>query len=81
VGEGRELTINVSNDMIRKGLTLRGAWHWNLTDAPRMMKMIADVGELLDKQITHTFPMARVQEAFELQLRGECGKIILHPWE
>ena len=81
VGEGADLTITVSNDMIRKGLTLRGVWHWNLADGSRMMKMIGECGDLLDKQITHTFPMSRVQEAFELQLTGECGKVILHPWE
>jgi len=81
VGEGGDLTIKVSNDMIRKGLTLRGAWHWNLSDAPRMMQMIRESGDLIDKHITHTFPMSQAQEAFELQVTGECGKVVLHPWE
>ncbi len=81
VGEGGDLTITISTDMIRKGLTLRGIWHWNLADAPRMMQMVQSVGGLLDKQITHTFPMSRVQDAFELQLTGESGKVLLHPWE
>ena len=81
VGEGGDLTITISSDMIRKGLTLRGVWHWNLADAPRMMQMVQHVGDLLDKQITHTFPMTRVQDAFELQLTGESGKVLLHPWE
>jgi hypothetical protein len=31
--------------------------------------------------ITHRFPMSRVREAWELQLTGECGKVVLHPWE
>jgi len=81
VAEGGDLNINVSNDMIRKGITLHGIWHWNLTDTPLMWDTIRRAGPLLDKQITHTFPMSRVREAWELQLTGECGKIILHPWE
>ncbi len=80
VGEGGELPVYVSKDMIRKGLNLRGSWHWNLADAPRMMKLIAEVRDSLDQQITHTFPLGRVQEAWELQLTGNCGKVLLYPW-
>ncbi|HUT25655.1 MAG TPA: zinc-binding dehydrogenase [Sumerlaeia bacterium] len=72
--------VDVST-IIAKGLTLHGAWHWNLGDSPRMMRVIAESGQLLDKHITHTFPMSRVQEAFELQVTGNCGKVILHPWK
>jgi len=25
--------------------------------------------------------MTQVQDAFELQLTGESGKVLLHPWE
>ena len=81
VGESDDLTISVSNDMIRRGLTLHGIWHWNLADTPRIMQLIRESGDKLDKQITHTFPMSHVREAWELQLTGNCGKIILRPWE
>lgn len=81
VGEGGEVAIHVSRDTIRKGLTIRGSWHWNMADAPRMMRMIADVIEQLDRQITNQFPLAEVGHAFDLQLTGACGKILLHPWD
>jgi len=81
VGEAGDLTLNVSQDMIRKGLTLHGTWHYNLGDASRIMQVIRGCGDLLDKQITHTCPMSSVQEAFELQLTGDCGKVVLYPWE
>jgi len=80
VGEAGELTIAVSDEMLRKGLTLVGSWHWNLSDAPRMIDIIRASSEKLDVQITHKFPMSRVQEAFELQLSGDCGKVLLYPW-
>jgi threonine dehydrogenase-like Zn-dependent dehydrogenase len=81
VGESEDLNIRVSDDTIRKGLTLSGVWHWNLSDSPLMMKMIADLGTKLDSLITHTFPLSRVTDAWELQLSKRCGKVILHPWE
>ncbi|MBV9864569.1 MAG: zinc-binding dehydrogenase [Abitibacteriaceae bacterium] len=80
VGEAGELALHISNDMIRKGLTLHGQWHYNLADTPRIMQVIRTSRDLLDKLMTHTFPLSRVQEAFELQLTGQCGKVMLQPW-
>jgi L-iditol 2-dehydrogenase len=81
VAEASDFTFNVSNDFIRKGITVHGIWHWNLTDTPRMWDTIRKAKDLLDIQITHRLPMSRVKEAWDLQVSGQCGKIILHPWE
>lgn len=68
--------------ILAKGLTIHGAWHWNhLTSAQRMFQTISAAQPLLDQLITHTFPLRQVQEAWELQLTGACGKVILHPWQ
>lgn len=80
VGEGGALEIQISQDMIRKGLTLHGSWHWNLADAPRMIHLIRQTRSQLDKLITHSFPLSQVQDAFDLQLTGNCGKVLLKPW-
>ena len=80
VGEGGSLEVKVSQDMIRKGLSVHGCWHWNLTGAGRMIQLIRQTRDKLDKLITHQFPMSEVQEAFELQLTGRCGKVLLDPW-
>ena len=77
VGESGALEIQVSQDMIRKGLSLRGSWHWNLADTPRMLRTIRASGAKLDRLITHTFPLERVRDAWELQLTGACGKVVL----
>ncbi len=81
VGEGGEVPVGASRDMIRKGLTLRGNWHYRLSDAPRIMRIIEGSGAQLDRLITHTFPLDRVRDAWELQLTGNSGKVVLHPWE
>lgn len=80
VGEGGEFPLAASRDMIRKGLVLRGNWHYNLADFPKLMKVIKESSDQLDKFITHSFPMSQVQKAWELQITGNCGKVVLDPW-
>ncbi len=81
VGEGGEFPLAASRDMIRKGLVLRGNWHYNLGFFPKLMKVIQESTDKIDTYITHRFPMSQVQDAWELQATGECGKVILDPWE
>jgi L-iditol 2-dehydrogenase len=80
VGECSDpVQVRVSPDMIRKGLTLRGSWHYNLSLYPQIMHVIQNspaIGEL----ISHTFPMSEIQQAFEVSASNQCAKIILHPW-
>lgn len=75
-----ELRIKVSPDMIRKGLTLLGAWHYNLNDFPKVMDVIRH-SPLAEKLISHRLPMSRLQEAFEISASHESAKIILDPWQ
>ena len=79
VGESGDYAVHVSDGMIRNGLTLHGIWHWNLTDAPDMLAMIEKVGPSLDRFITHRFTLDRIEEAWKLQMTGQCGKVIVHP--
>ncbi len=68
--------------VVGKGLTLHGCWHWNhLTDAHRMMATIAGSAERIRTMITHTFGLEGIDQALALQATGQCGKVIIHPWE
>jgi len=68
-------------DLTAKGITYRGAWHWNhLRYSREMMETIRLAAPLLDRFITHRFPLCDVQKAWELQLTGQSGKVILQPW-
>jgi len=81
VGEcGDDLPIRVSPDLIRKGLTLIGSWHYNLKDFPLIMKVIRE-SPLIDLLISHVMPMSRIQEALELSAAHETAKVIVKPWE
>lgn len=79
IGQGGTLEIG---SIVNKGLRIYGCWHWNhYKDAERMLSTISGSAERLDQMITHTFPMSQIQKAFEVQVSGECGKVIVHPWE
>ena len=81
VGESKGIEIKVSDDLIRNGLTITGSWHWNLNDTKKMMGTIKNAKNLINKLISHRFPLSEVEDAFKLQISGECGKVLLHPWE
>jgi len=81
VGESKSLTVKVSDDLIRKGLTIYGSWHWNLKDTKKIMDTIDNNNALISKLITHKFALSEVEDAFKLQISGRCGKVLLHPWE
>jgi len=81
VGEcSDELPIRVSADMIRKGLTLIGSWHYNLSLYPSVMQVIMR-SPLIELLISHVLPMSDIQRAFEISASHACAKIILKPWE
>lgn len=75
-----ELAIRVSDDMIRKGLTVHGSWHYNLSDYPRIVHVIRE-SPLIDLLVSHVLPMSTIRDAFELSASHECAKILLKPWE
>ena len=79
VGEcSDQLHLTVSNDMIRKGLTLFGNWHYNLAHYAGIMQVIRQ-SPLIDLLISHVMPMRDVAKAFDLQISGQCAKILLKP--
>lgn len=80
VGEsGGETVLKVSDDMLRKGLTLHGCWHYNLSLYPRVMQVIRQFPDI-DRLISHVFPMTQAQTAFETLAGQETAKVLLEPW-
>lgn len=81
IGEcGEDLAIKASPDFIRKGIVMMGQWHYNLKGVFKIMKVICE-SPVVEKLITHVYPMSRIQEALEISASHDCGKIILKPWE
>ena len=81
IGEcNEELIVKASPDFIRKGIILCGQWHYNLNGTFRIMQVIQE-SPVVEKLITHVFPMSKIQDALEVSVTHKCGKIILKPWE
>ena len=81
IGECQDdLAIRISPDMIRKGLTLIGSWHYNLGSFPHVMQVIQR-SPAAASLISHTFPMQNIQTAFETLASQQTAKVVLHPWE
>jgi len=80
VGECRdELTITISNDMIRKGLTVVGSWLYNIGDYAKVMKVIRQ-SPLIDLLFSHQLQRRQLQAGFCLLAQGEAAKIVVDPW-
>lgn len=79
IGESSTFKMDLSKDLLRKGLTLYGIWHWNLNHYHLMIETIRKSRDKIQQLITHTFPLEEVEKAFQLQLTAQCGKIILKP--
>lgn len=80
VGEGSaDTALRVSSDLLRKGLTLHGCWHYNLALYPRVLQTIREFPRIA-ALISHTFPMREVQAAFETIATQDTGKVLLLPW-
>lgn len=82
VGEcGEDTVLHISDDMIRKGISLHGVWHYNLSLFPAIMHLVAARPDLVDLLVSHILPMSQLQHAFEISTAQESAKILLHPWE
>ncbi len=81
VGESSDdLAIRMSPDLLRKGLTVIGTWHYNLRHFSRVMQVIQESPHV-DKLVSHVLPMSEAQAAFELSASHQTAKVILKPWE
>lgn len=80
LAESGELAIHIDRDIIQKGLTLFGSLELYLHHAPALLRLLARASPLIDSLITHRLPLSSIKDAWELQLAGGCGKIVLHPW-
>ena len=79
IGQGG--SVNVAQT-VGKGHRLYGCWHWNhQRHAQQMITTLRGSASRIDMVVTHTFPIGRIHDALDLQTSGNCGKVIIHPWE
>lgn len=68
------------NEVIFKGLELKGVYGREMFETWYKMSSMLQSGLNIDPIITHHFDVAEFQPAFELMASGQSGKVILH-WD
>jgi threonine dehydrogenase-like Zn-dependent dehydrogenase len=77
VGEGGEVTLDVSRDMLRKQLTLIGSWTFSAMGQAECARYVADNKIALEKIFTHRWKLDQVQEAYRVFDRQSSGKGVI----
>jgi len=76
LGEGKNVTIDVSNQVIHKQLTIIGSWTYTIPDLMDILEFAVREKINLDKIITHKSTLDNAREAMKIADSGKCGKVI-----
>lgn len=79
VGEGGEVTIDVSNDMLRRQLTLIGSWTFSSVGQAECAQFVIDRGLRVDDLFTEEWKLDQAVEAYTLFDRQTSGKGVFLP--
>jgi threonine dehydrogenase-like Zn-dependent dehydrogenase len=80
VGEGDSVTLDVSNDLLRRQVTLIGSWTFSSVGQAECARYVADRGIELDRLFTHRWTLDEAAEAYQLFDRQTAGKGVIRPY-
>ncbi len=75
----KPLEIDLGNDIVMKGVEVRGIAGRRMYDTWFKVKGLLRGGLDLKPLITHRLPLEQYAEAMELMRQGACGKVVLYP--
>lgn len=79
VGEGDTVTLNVSNDMLRRQVTIIASWTFSTVGQAKCAEYVADREIVLDRLFTHRWKLEQAKEAYELFDKQDAGKGVILP--
>lgn len=79
VGEGGEVTLEVSPDLLRRQVTLIGSWTFSTVGQAECARYIADRGIEVDRLFTDKWRLDQAVEAYEKFDKQSSGKGVFHP--
>ncbi len=77
VGEGGDVTLDVSRDMLRKQLTLIGSWTFSAMGQAECARFVVDNGISLEKIFSHRWSLDQADEAYRVFDRQSTGKGVI----
>ena len=79
VGEGDNVTLDVSNDLLRRQVTLIGSWTFSTVGQAECARYIADRGIDIGRLFTHRWKLEEAEQAYRLFDQQTSGKGVIHP--
>ena len=79
VGEGDTVTLDVSNDLLRRQVTLIGSWTFSTVGQADCARYVADREIALDQLFTHRWKLEQAEEAYSLFDAQTSGKGVILP--
>ena len=79
VGEGRNVTIDVSPDMLRKQLTIIASWTFSTIGQAEFAQFVADRQIRVDDLFSDRWRLDRAEEAYKLFDTQTTGKGVFKP--
>jgi threonine dehydrogenase-like Zn-dependent dehydrogenase len=79
VGEGGEVTLDVSPDLLRRQVTLIGSWTFSTVGQAECARYIADRGIDVDRLFTHRWALEQAEEAYRVFDAQSSGKGVILP--
>ena len=76
VGIGGETTLDISDQVIHKQLTLYGSWTFSIGGLSEVADFVVDRGVPLGDLITHRFRLEEAVEAYRVFDSGKTGKVV-----
>lgn len=74
VGEGGDVRLDVSTDLLRRQVTLIGSWTFSIVGQAECARFVADRKIDVDALFTHRWALERAQEAYRLFDTQTTGK-------
>ncbi len=79
--DGGECAINPHRDICSKEISLVGSWVYNSFEYPsayHFLQRAERIGIPVSSLVTHKFPLDQIDEAFQVNLRQEGVKVMVH---
>ena len=77
VGEGGQVTLDVSQELIHRQITLYGSWVTSLRHMAELLENLVRWNVRPDVTVTDTFPLAEAGAAYRLADAGTAGKVAI----
>ncbi|OIJ09977.1 L-threonine 3-dehydrogenase [Anaerobacillus arseniciselenatis] len=76
----RPVEIDVTNDIVFKGITVHGITGRKMYKTWQQVSGLLKSTEVnLKPMITHHLKLEEFEKGFDLMIKGQCGKVVLHP--